>query len=206
VVQTAIHRATGTQALVKVIAKQPLNIDELNAVKQEVAILQLCDHPNIVRLLDCFEDLDHIYIVLEALSGGDLGTSLERQGGCLSLKMTEARVATIVRSVAEALVYLHDRGLVCRDLQPGSLLLRTEATGSDVKIGDFASAKFIGSSKARTETFHDDRWTAPENRSSKLYQGIADVWSLGVLMHMLLFGSYPSGKAQDLHSWLYQRN
>lgn len=47
-------------------------LHELELQKREIEVLKICQHPNIIRLLDVFESPEYIYIVLEYMEGGDL--------------------------------------------------------------------------------------------------------------------------------------
>lgn len=64
---------------------------ELELQKREIEVLKICQHPNIIRLLDVFENSENIYIVIEYMQGGDLFTYLEKR----EFKITEDRARSI---------------------------------------------------------------------------------------------------------------
>lgn len=57
---------------IKVIQKSKLSPSEIEALKDEVAILQTLDHPNIVKYYETYDDVKYIYLVMELCSGGEL--------------------------------------------------------------------------------------------------------------------------------------
>lgn len=87
-VKTAVHKKTGKKVAIKILKKKEMNIREIEMQKNEIEILKVCQHPNIIRLLDIFENQDHQYIgkkelmrilVMEYLEGGDLFAFLEKR-------------------------------------------------------------------------------------------------------------------------------
>ena len=77
----------------------------LDNVKEEIKLHSKCDHPNIARLYDVYETPSRIYMVMEEVPGGDLFDAIAE-----SVKFDESQTALIIRSLAEALVYLHSKG------------------------------------------------------------------------------------------------
>ena len=65
IVKTAYHKKTGKRVAVKVMAKKEMTQQDIELQRREVEILKMCQHPNIIRLLDLFENEDYIYIVME---------------------------------------------------------------------------------------------------------------------------------------------
>lgn len=63
----AVHRYSGTQVAVKKIDKSHMMPEELELQRREIALLKLCQHPNIIQLIDYFEELDTIYVVTELM-------------------------------------------------------------------------------------------------------------------------------------------
>lgn len=57
---------------IKIIKKAIIQPKNLELLKQEIEILKICQHPNLIRMFDVFENSEHIYIVMELLEGGDL--------------------------------------------------------------------------------------------------------------------------------------
>jgi len=64
---------------VKIIKKRKINPNELMMLRNEIEVLKICQHPNIVRLNDFFEDSKNMYVVLELLKGGDMFEYLDKR-------------------------------------------------------------------------------------------------------------------------------
>jgi len=71
-VKKALHKKTSQLVAIKVIKKKEMKQKELELQKREIEVLKLSQHPNIIRLVDIFENPEYIFIILEYLSGGDL--------------------------------------------------------------------------------------------------------------------------------------
>jgi serine/threonine protein kinase len=183
----AIHKKTHKNVAVKILKKAKMTTQDLELVKREVDILKLCQHPNVIRLLDIFENYDCFYIVTELLPGGDLFQYLEKR----EFKLTEERACKIVHSIATALYYLHSYGIAHRDLKPENILMIDPTDESDIKIVDFGLAKMVGPNEKCTEPFGTLAYVAPEVLMQQPYDKSVDVWSLGVIAYLLLSGSLP---------------
>lgn len=91
-VKKAVNKETKEQVAVKQIKKSKISDEELEMLRNEIEVLKICNHPNIVKLYDIFEDSKKIHLVLELLKGGDLYDFMERR----EFKVKEKRVQEIV--------------------------------------------------------------------------------------------------------------
>ena len=71
-VKAGVHKKTGKQVAIKILKKKKMDPEDFELYKREVEILKICQHPNIIRLLDVFENQEYIFIVMEHLGGGSL--------------------------------------------------------------------------------------------------------------------------------------
>jgi calcium/calmodulin-dependent protein kinase I len=94
---------------VKVISRTDLPEAELVGLRQEVKILRGIVHPNIVRLLDFFEEEDYCYIVLEYLEGGELFDRIVEKK-----HFYESEARDVIKTMLIALKYCHERNIVHR--------------------------------------------------------------------------------------------
>ena len=78
-VKAATHLKTGQECAVKIIKKKELSIKDLELLKREIEVLKVCQHPNIIKFYDVFENQDSIYIVMEVLNGGDFFSFLHKR-------------------------------------------------------------------------------------------------------------------------------
>lgn len=138
-VRAAIQRFTNKNVAVKILKKSSMTEKQVDRARYEIETLKLCQHPNIMKLYDVFENADYIYLVLESLSGGNLYEFLKEKNFSLS----EHAACKIVYSVAHALNYLHAFGIIHRDIKPDNIVLVTPDENSDVKLVDFGLAKIF---------------------------------------------------------------
>ena len=71
-VKQGTHKKTGKKVAIKILKKKKMDPEDFELYKREVEILKICQHPNIIRLLDVFENEEYIFIVMEHLAGGSL--------------------------------------------------------------------------------------------------------------------------------------
>ncbi|GMF28828.1 unnamed protein product [Phytophthora lilii] len=184
VVHIATHRETRKQVAVKCIAKASLGPQDVHSLKQEVEVMSSLDHPNIVPLLDYFEEDRYYYIVTPLCTGGELFDDLVKRKS-----YTEEDARVLMRKLASAIDYLHSRGIVHRDLKPENILLKTSAPGAEVMIADFGFARPMNGSRRGTAC-GTPGYVAPEVVQGEPYGAEVDCWSLGVILFILLCG-YP---------------
>lgn len=187
VVRLGIHKKTQKKVAVKIMKKSEMTTQDIELVKREIEILKLCQHPNVIRLLDIFENVEYIYIVMELLKGGDLFMYLEKRG----FRISEARACSIIHSLSTALYYLHSYGIAHRDLKPENVLMVDESEDSDVKIVDFGLSKMVGPNEKCSEPFGTLSYVAPEVLLQQPYDKSVDIWSIGVVAYLLLSGTLP---------------
>src|SRR5262249_50838881 len=98
-------------------------------------------HPNMVKILDTGIDGKLLYIAMELLAGRDLFETL-----VLERRLSEARAASILIQVTDALVAAHKKGVVHRDLKPENIMLlqdEEDPSREEVKVLDFGIAKIL---------------------------------------------------------------
>ena len=103
---------------IKVIKKFELSLNEKNVLKSECNILELCHHPNILKLYQIFNTRTHLYIVTEYLGEGDLFEYVK----CNTF-LEEYEAALIMKQLVDVIKYFDEVGLVHRDLKPANILL-----------------------------------------------------------------------------------
>lgn len=141
-------------------------------------------HPNIVTIYDAGEQQGLGYIAMEILEGTTL-KQWSRKPNLLPLDKLLPTLAT----VAEALDYAHQHGVVHRDIKPANIMVTKDES---VKVMDFGIAKTASSPKTQTDmVLGTPTYMSPEQISGKLVDGRTDIFSLGVVMFELLTGSPP---------------
>lgn len=89
-VKMATHKKTGLGCAVKIIKKKELSIKDLELLKREIEVLKVCQHPNIIKFYDVFENQDSIYIVMEVLRGGDFFSFLHKRKFIISEELARS--------------------------------------------------------------------------------------------------------------------
>ncbi|XP_034230575.1 LOW QUALITY PROTEIN: calcium/calmodulin-dependent protein kinase type 1-like [Thrips palmi] len=141
-------------------------------------------HPNIVQLLETFEDKHKVYLIMELVTGGELFDRIVQKGS-----YTEKDASDLIRQVLEAVDYMHEQGVVHRDLKPENLLYYSPDEDSKIMISDFGLSKMEDSGIMATAC-GTPGYVAPEVLAQKPYGKAVDVWSIGVISYILLCG-YP---------------
>jgi serine/threonine protein kinase/tetratricopeptide (TPR) repeat protein len=175
---------------------------------EAVAVARL-QHPNIVQVFETGEHAGQPYVVLEYVPGGSLAQLLTGR------PVRPAEAAALVETLARAVHYAHQRGVIHRDLKPANVLISDESRGTSderkpgsdlvprpsslvtVKITDFGLAKVLDDGgEALTETgavLGTPTYMAPEQARGRGAEvgPAADVYALGVLLYELLAGRPP---------------
>jgi serine/threonine protein kinase len=86
---------------------------------QEVSLLRKLDHDNIIKLIEVYESMDNVHMVLEHLNGGELFERIREKG-----QYSESDAAVIMRCILRALVAMHRKKIVHRDLKPENMLFK----------------------------------------------------------------------------------
>ncbi len=137
-VRECLNRRTNESFAVKTLEKAKIGC--IAPLRREIEVLSSIQHPSIIRIVDCYEDLNYVHIVTEKCSGGELFDKIDRcfQSQCFD----ERSSARTIKSLLEAVAYLHTNGLVHRDIKPENILLESQDDDdSPIKLVDFGSAR-----------------------------------------------------------------
>ncbi|KAI8871046.1 calcium/calmodulin-dependent protein kinase 1 [Ramicandelaber brevisporus] len=187
-VKLATKLDTDEQVAVKIVRKAQLKASNNEAmVVKELSIVGRLDHPSIVHLLDWFESKDKYYMVFQLASGGELFDRIIARG-----KFTEDDARDVVKTVLEALSYLHAHGIVHRDLKPENLIYASPAPDAPLLLADFGISKLMrNDTDVMTTVCGSPGYTAPEILTRKPYGREVDLYSLGIISYALLCGYAP---------------
>lgn len=183
------RRVTGDERAVKVMNVDRITSYYLRKLHTEIAILKSLDHPNIIKLQDVFFGKRSVYIVTDLCRGGEL-FELLNSGKNQGFVFREDRAARLMRDMFSAVHYLHERGIVHRDLKLENFLFEDHNANSPLILIDFGLSKHFSRDERLTQKVGSCYYTAPEVLHGD-YDHRCDLWSLGVLCYMLLSGSPP---------------
>ncbi|GCB72654.1 hypothetical protein scyTo_0006405, partial [Scyliorhinus torazame] len=180
----AKEKNTGKMFAIKCIPKKALKGKE-NSIENEITVLRRIKHENIVALEDIYESPNHLYLVMQLVSGGELFDRIVEKGF-----YTEKDASTLIRQVLDAVQYLHKLCIVHRDLKPENLLYFSPDEESKIMISDFGLSKMEGTGDVMSTACGTPGYVAPEVLAQKPYSKAVDCWSIGVISYILLCG-YP---------------
>ncbi|HWP42943.1 MAG TPA: serine/threonine-protein kinase, partial [Blastocatellia bacterium] len=184
-VYRAVHNKIGRVAAVKVLSQATRSPEFVDRFLNEARIQASLQHPNIATLYDFLEFNNQPCIIMEFVEGQTLTEYIGMRG---ALHLAEA--VPIFRAVVEALAYVHDRGIIHRDIKSNNI--KITPTGQ-VKLLDFGIAK-SGSSPALTVAggfVGTLQYVSPEQFTGGIADARSDVWALGVLLYEMVTGRLP---------------
>ncbi|CAJ0606482.1 unnamed protein product [Cylicocyclus nassatus] len=209
-VQTCVSIASGKEYAVKVVDKNEESHTR-SRILREVNTFKMCkNQPNIVQLIEWFEDDAYFYMVFEKMRGGPLLEHIIRKG-----YFTEEEARRVTVDIATALKFLHDRGIAHRDVKPENILCTEPDRVSPVKLCDLdlASRPVKGHSPPKMPQINSEpdlaspvgsaEFMAPEVvdafvNDALRYDKRCDMWSLGVILYIMLCGYAPfQGECDD---------
>ncbi|KAB2002567.1 hypothetical protein ES319_D11G074600v1 [Gossypium barbadense] len=177
---------------IKVLDLEKCNSD-LDGIRREVHTMSLIDHPNLLWALCSFTTGHSLWIVMPYMAGG---SCLHIMKSAYPEGFEEPVIATLLREVLKALVYLHAHGHIHRDVKAGNILIDSDGA---VKLADFgvsASMFDAGDRQRSRNTFVGTPcWMAPEvMQQLHGYDFKADIWSFGITALELAHGHAPFSK------------
>jgi len=196
------NKATGEKVAIKIISKSKLSPEDLADLKNEIDILKQVDHPNIVKLVDVYEDAKNFSLVMELMRGGELfDVLMERE------QFSEKEARDIIAPIIDAINYLHSLGIIHRDIKPENLLFSSKDIETAViKVADFGFARFVQEEDKdglATTVCGTPNYVAPEVLEQKPYGTPCDSWSIGVVLYILLCGCPPFSGDDENHFQLF---
>merc|ERR1711874_428920 len=155
-------------------------------ILNEKSVMKSCVSPFIVQLYQTYQDSKYLYMLMEPCLGGELWTILRN-----SKRFTDSTARFYVACVILAFEYLHDKGIIYRDLKPENLLV--DSSGY-IKLTDFGFSRKLNNGEQAWTFCGTPEYVAPEIITNKSHDLRADIWSLGILVFELLTGAPPFTK------------
>jgi serine/threonine-protein kinase len=197
-----LRRSVAVKVLAPQLAADPSFVERFRHEAIAAANLR---HPNIATVYDVGQDMvrgDAVhFLVMEFVEGQTLDRVLQRQGQPFSLPQTDE----IIRQVAQALHYAHQRGMIHRDVKPANIMLGQDG---HVTLMDFGLVR-AGELSQLTQTgtaLGTPAYMAPEQIMGAEVDRRTDVYALGVVIYELLTGDVPFRRTTPLatvHAQVY---
>lgn len=160
--------------------------NRIQRFQNEASVVGLLDHPHIMGFHEIFELEGEHYMALELLQGPTLDEYAP------VLKQSPGKMLTLIDQIADALEYIHARGVVHLDLKPENVLVVDG--GQNVKLLDFGISRIEGMDTpiSRNALVGTVSYMSPEQlQNSRLTSSQSDMYSLGVMMYELFTGQLP---------------
>ena len=191
-VYRAVQQSLGRQVALKILAHRPEEDAEFaQRFKKEGRILARLLHPNIITIHDVGISKDqHLFLAVEYLPGGTLNDRIKQS-------LSFESVIQIIRAIAKALEYAHERGVVHRDVKPSNILFRQDGTPV---LTDFGVARTTELQTTHTMSglaVGSPGYMSPEQAMGEIATIQSDLYSLGVVFYEMLAGRrlYEAGNA-----------
>ncbi len=164
-------------------------------MQREIHLLSQMNHHGIMKMIDCYEDAERVHIVTERCAGGELFDKISENtspDGCFS----EINAARIIKSLLQAVSYLHENDIVHRDIKPENILFQSSHDDA-IKLIDFGLArKHTPRDQPMSNPVGTAYYMSPELLKGK-YDKSCDVWSVGIIVYISLCGYPPFNGVTD---------
>ena len=188
----ARSKYTNENVAIKAINKTPLqnDLDELLLITKQIETLKVLKHRNIVTLYEIYESKKYIYLVTEYLPGKDVIEKLIKKK-----RFSEDESLRIFFQLLDALTYMHKNNICHRNLRTEHILFDEN---NRPKIVGFGFSSFYESNKLIEGAYGSLCYACPEIIDETSYNPeLADVWSLGVILYVLICGYLPFSDEDD---------
>ncbi|KAA8574504.1 hypothetical protein EYC84_005958 [Monilinia fructicola] len=186
-VYKAFNWGTGEAVAVKQIKLGDLPKSELRMIEAEIDLLKNLNHDNIVKYLGFVKSSDCLNIILEYCENGSLHSICKSYG-----KFPENLVGVYMGQILLGLQYLHDQGVIHRDIKGANILTTKDGK---VKLADFGvSTSTLAGADKEAQVVGTPYWMAPEIIQLSGATPASDIWSLGCTVIELLEGKPPYHK------------
>lgn len=190
------RKDTGLTFALKYIRKdEVVRYESVKNIVRERRMLEQLNHPFLCNLRYSFQDVEYIYLVVDLMNGGDLRFHISRK------TFTEEAVKFWVAELGCALRYIHDQGIIHRDVKPDNVLLDAEG---HVHLADFVRFSVEHSPGALADSWQNVAtefkpsellksrsgtliYLAPEVYAGTGYSSPVDWWSLGILFYECIY-------------------
>ena len=208
-VYRAHDESLGRLVALKVLDVSADDAEGLAREHDEIRLLASLNHHGLVTLFDAMvaevDGVRHTILVMEFVDGPDLADRLA------DAPMEPAQVASMAKSLADALQVIHGAGIVHRDIKPGNVLLAPSSVPGEefeAKLADLGIARLVDSAATVTTSMvvGTAAYISPERLTGAAARPAGDIYSLGLVLLEALTGSraFPGPTAESLQSRLWR--
>lgn len=193
------HLATKEHRAVKIIWKDEQGVT-LEELMQEIACMKLMNDRYIVRLYDFYQDDKFLYCVMDQFSGKELFAKLKQED------LRESHFAKYVKMMLAAVLYIGKVKVVHRDIKPENFLFKANDPDADLCMIDFGLSQIVEDDEYLSVCCGTVQYLSPEQIKGR-YRFAVDIWAVGVITYLLLFGRFPfsgNGDAAIMHEIIHK--
>ena len=191
---TATNTDINEKVLIHIFPKEKLltNANEVTFMNNQVYLMKILNHKNILQLYEIIETKTHAFLIYEYFNGMKLSEYIIKKK-----KLTEDESIKIFKEILSALSYLKEMYLCNLNINSHNILIDSK---NNIKICDFKFGHFYSPKEKSKSNFIGDHFSAcPELHSKRPYNPeSADIWSSGILLYQMLTGSLPFKSQKDL--------
>ncbi|CAD8087441.1 unnamed protein product [Paramecium primaurelia] len=173
----------GSYHAAKIISKKSLSQTDISNLRNEINIQSKLTHPNIVAMVEAFEDNEYLYMLLEYCNGGCLFTNIQLSG-----PLREDKALQYFVKIVKAVQYLHSKNVLHRDIKLSNLLLTSE---DQIKLADFTWSTSLYGGYVSPQICGTLEYMPPEVIGNKVQNEKLDIWSLGIVLYEMLHNDFP---------------
>ncbi|CAD8082823.1 unnamed protein product [Paramecium sonneborni] len=173
----------GNQLAAKIISKKSLSQIDIVNLRNEINIQSNLYHPNIVTMIDAFEDNEYLYMLLEYCNGGCLFTKIQLSG-----PLREDKAYKYFIQIVQAVQYLHQKNVLHRDIKLSNLLINQE---DQIKLADFTWSTSLQMGYVAPQICGTLEYMPPEVIQNGFQNEKLDIWSLGIVLYEMLHNDFP---------------
>ena len=172
--------------MVKVIKPEYNHEKGIELIHQEAELLDQLNHRNIIKLKHLIQLDNKLYLGMELARGGSLKSYL---ASSKTNRISDINASKIMKGILSAVSYMHENGIIHRDLKTANILFAEPHDLSSIKIIDFGFSEV----KLHSKASYDDHvgtllYMAPELAQQHDYTKSVDIWAVGIIMHYVMTG------------------
>ena len=191
---TAINTDINEKVLIHIFPKEDLllNANEVTFMNNQVYLMKILNHKNILQLYEIIETKTHTFLIYEYFQGMKLSEYIIKKK-----KLSEDESLKIYKELLGALLYLKEMYICNLNLNSQNILIDAK---NNIKICDFKFGHFYSpNDKSKSSLIGDHFSACPELHSKRAYNPeLADMWSSGILLYQMVTGTLPFKSQKDL--------
>ena len=186
-VRSAQNKENNSKVAIKIYDKfKMLTPNRKKNVEREIKILTKLNHPNIIKLYKTVENKRSLNLIMEYVNGCSLLSYLKKRH---NKKLEEPEARRIFKQLIQALEYCHDLGITHRDIKLENILIDSHHS---IKLIDFGFSTCFPNDKKIKLFCGTPSYMSPEIvNKQESYGPPSDIWASGVLLYVLLTGTFP---------------